>query len=724
MHPAKAPFCQFSYSSLVTLLTGTILSLFLVIPGLQAGEVYENQVTNLAQKCFSIQSVHNGKYLKKFHEGGLTDGGMSFQFSSVSLQEAEKFFFKPTSFFNFLITDAQGAFLGTHLPASLSANTYASRYAEWKIRAKKDSEGKPIFQLKSNKLGLNFRHWLSTGKVYFINIFTPFPSYSEDWFRLIPDQGCLPFPEASLNLQDTESMHTSHIESPVRGFMDPHAHITSYEFMGGKMLHGDPFHKWGISKALSDSSTSHGYRGMLDIIGNFQAYNDVNFRYDTTGYPDFNYWPNHKTHSHTGYYYRWIERAHKGGLKLMVTHLVENEVLCNIQRTVNPSSWFGSNSCNTMDSIRLQISRLREMEAYIDAQEGGPGKGFFRLVTSPLQARKVISEGKLAVIMGIEASELFNCGLKDICSEETVERDLQEVYREGVRVLFPLHRFDNKFGGTRIEDGVINIGNWLSTGHFFESTACDEETRGARFTNGFPIIGQIPVFKQILDLIDLNPEYDESIRHCNQRGLTELGSYLINRMIDMGMIIEIDHMSTKTASDAISIIESRNYSGMVSSHGHMNSDRDGNVHSLMVRLAQAGGILSVNKAPADRMQERIDRFLDVTNNTIYSSAIPFSTDMGGLSTQAGPRADADRNPLNYPFVTESGVTISRQKTGNREFDLNRDGLAHYGLLADYIQDIREKAPEHVYEAIMNSAEAYISMWERASSRALVNEGAR
>ncbi|MGC8121449.1 ricin-type beta-trefoil lectin domain protein [Marinobacter sp. VGCF2001] len=93
--------------------------------------------------------------------------------------------------------------------------------------------------------------------------------------------------------------------------------------------------------------------------------------------------------------------------------------------------------------------------------------------------------------------------------------------------------------------------------------------------------------------------------------------------------------------------------------------------------------------------------------------MPFATDMSGIGIQAGPRASAETDPLSYPFVTEFGLTIDRQVSGNRVFDLNTDGMAHYGLVADHIQDIREQTPARIYEAVMNSAEAYLQMWERA-----------
>ena len=88
---------------------------------------------------------------------------------------------------------------------------------------------------------------------------------------------------------------------------------------------------------------------------------------------------------------------------------------------------------------------------------------------------------------------------------------------------------------------------------------------------------------------------------------------------------------------------------------------------------------------------------------------------GGLGGQARPRSDSNSQPLVYPFTSEFGFVFGKQKSGNRTFDLNKDGVAHYGMVADHIQDIRERSSNRVYEAVMSSAEAYIQMWERAYS---------
>ena len=53
----------------------------------------------------------------------------------------------------------------------------------------------------------------------------------------------------------------------------------------------------------------------------------------------------------------------------------------------------------------MQVQNLKQLQTYVDAQSGGPGRGFFRIVYSPSQARKVIDHGKLAVVIGVESSD-------------------------------------------------------------------------------------------------------------------------------------------------------------------------------------------------------------------------------------------------------------------------------------------------------------------------------
>ena len=50
------------------------------------------------------------------------------------------------------------------------------------------------------------------------------------------------------------------------------------------------------------------------------------------------------------------------------------------------------------------------------------------------------------------------------------------------------------------------------------------------------------------------------------------------------------------------------------------------------------------------------------------------------------------NPVTYPFtVLRRRGDVERQTSGERVFDINIDGVAHYGLYPDWIEDLRQLA---------------------------------
>lgn len=57
--------------------------------------------------------------------------------------------------------------------------------------------------------------------------------------------------------------------------------------------------------------------------------------------------------------------------------------------------------------------------------------------------------------------------------------------------------------------------------------------------------------------------------------------------------------------------------------------------------------------------------------------------------------------------------LSRSFAGRRDFDVNLDGVAHYGLLPDFIQDLMNLGlTEEDLSPLAHSAEDYVEMWER------------
>ena len=107
----------------------------------------------------------------------------------------------------------------------------------------------------------------------------------------------------------------------------------------------------------------------------------------------------------------------------MVMAVNENRVLCELQadRSATPATRWTPCARGFQD--------MRELQRYVDAQAGGPGKGFFQIVTDPFEARRVINQGKMAVVLEIEVSEPFGCRGWDqpTCDKAQIDRQLDEM---------------------------------------------------------------------------------------------------------------------------------------------------------------------------------------------------------------------------------------------------------------------------------------------------------
>ncbi len=90
------------------------------------------------------------------------------------------------------------------------------------------------------------RNNFSQDKLYYIDGLKPADVNSEPYFKLIPSEGCVDYSEIATNVTGDAEALKGDVNEPVRGFIDPRTHITSYEFMGGKFMAGAPFSRWGL----------------------------------------------------------------------------------------------------------------------------------------------------------------------------------------------------------------------------------------------------------------------------------------------------------------------------------------------------------------------------------------------------------------------------------------------------------------------------------------------
>lgn len=644
-----------------------------------------------ANGCYALKDLTANRYVVKDATG--------YSSSAATVAAATPFRMQATALGRYLLYGPDGRMPATGLLNTITGNTQPGPAADWRLS---DTAGKlTLVSVQTGKeLGVN-----ALGKLVQSSPGSPRWSFAAA-------TGCAKFPEIEVNVSGTPFKGSSPT-AKVRGFLDDHIHLGAFEFLGGRFHCGRPWSPYGVNVALVDCA-DHQPNGAAAVVENFISTGSPVGTHSTEGWPSFAGWPRDESQTHEGTYWKWIERAWRSGLRIMVNDLVENRALCELYP-------YKQNNCNDMASAYKQAEDMRALQDYIDAQFGGPGKGFFRLVKSSAEARKVVNEGKLAVVLGIEVSEVLDCGQFNgtpNCDPAKIDAELDKLYATGVRSMFPVHKFDNALGGTKFDSGgtgvLVNTGNKYVTGQFWTADHCDDPDHDntptpigdAEAQTVYTLFGPVltqPLFQGQLPVYPPGP-------HCNPKGLSALGDYVIRGMMKRGMIVETDHMSMKARRQTLTILESTKYPGVISSHswGDPGSQK---------RLQKLGGIVGPISTVANRFAEEW-RAARANRDTRFLFGTGFGSDINGLHSQPVPRANNAANPVKYPFKSfDGGSTIDKQRSGTRVYDVNVDGVDHYGLYPDWIEDLRKVAGNQIVDDMANGAEAYLQMWARTEAAA-------
>lgn len=572
---------------------------------------------------------------------------------------------------------------------------------------------------------------------------------------------CAPYPELTLDATGAIT-RTMFDDGDLYGIVDTHSHVHSnYAFGGGGLFHGGAYHRLGVEHALHDCSISHGEMGRKDFFGyifdqtgNNQA--DISSlipdlvakqlaedNHATAGYPDFTEWPNGPRRStHQTQYYLWLQRAYLAGLRLEVLHATTNAIICDfmIGEGIQKSRY----GCDDMTAVDRIIDESYAMERYIDAQSGGPGLGWFRVVHTPAEARAVIAGGKLAVVLGIETSNLFDCKLTPqagdpTCDEAYIESQLDHYYDLGVRAIFPVHKYDNKFTPGDGDRAFIELGNFANSGHWSNFTLDCPDPQVGGFDSGDVNFGGLNMPRDVYDSpapidnskfatapLNTTGMYLSEIgqpplvgAYCQNATLTALGEHMIGQMMARGMIIEVDHFPQWSYIRAYELLQAADYPP-IGSHGRNNG---GQLYALGGVSAGGFGVCRGDQ-PGATVQGFKDKIQFIEDHGGYP-AEGFGFDLNGFAGARGPRfgdgvcQTPQADPITYPFKSVAGdVEFTQPVVGNRTIDFNTEGLVHIGLLPELIEDARRDAVDEAdIEPLFRSAEGYIRMWELAEQRA-------
>jgi hypothetical protein len=681
----------------------------------------------IVKGCFALESA-DGDLIAQTGDG--------YTATAPDLAGAEAFYMQATDLGEYLLYGEAQDFLGLDegpIPppsGDVVVATAPSVQTTWTVNG---SNGNFTFVNEPSSLGLAVDNG---GQVVSV------PAAQAETFTFVPAEGCAVYPEISLNASGDPNTNTPRY-GEVEGTVDGHMHMMAFEFLGGAAHCGQPWHKFGAPYALKDC-VDHEPNGCAAVLETGLGGDPC---HDTGGWPDFTGWPQSSSLTHESAYYRWLERAHLAGLRVFVNLMVENRVLCEIYpEAISVAQGETKSNCDEMDTVRRENQRIEELEDYVDAQAGGPGEGFFRIVENPFQARKAINKGKLAVIKGMEVSEPFDCGYKGIfdpvpgnpapdprCDEGHIDEVLDELWDMGIRQMEITNKFDNQLTGVAGDGGstgvVVNGGQFLTSGSFWDFDPyqgdCDEHNHD-RIPGTVAPTSQDEIFgnglAQLLPpsvVIPTLPLYGPNDK-CNPKGLTDgdngetnLGAHALDGIMERGFVFDPDHMSVLARDEAMEIVEEADYPGVISSHSW-------STQNTLPRLYALGGMVTPYAGGSSGFAQAWEEIKSAEVRGELGDqyfGMGYGADANGFGSQGGPRNPAEEVDVDYPFTGIDGaVTFDQQKSGTeaegRTYDINTDGVDHYGLYPDWLEDLRKIEGDEIVNDMNRGAEAYLQMWER------------
>ena len=518
-------------------------------------------------------------------------------------------------------------------------------------------------------------------------------------------------------------------KSELFGWVDMHTHPMANLAFGGKLIHGAPdvgsllpadnncqknIRAESMEHALCDDRSSHaGWNLISNPCGDtirqsvIDALQEENKAYKTPdgakGAPDFQDWPRWDDITHQKMWIDWIQRAYLGGLRVLVALALNNQTLAAAV------SGPGDGPTDDKGSGDLQI---QEIKSFVDRHSD-----FMEVAYSPEDLRRIVKDNRLGVVLGVELDAFGNFHKGKIPSLTKVRNELIRLRAMGVRYVFPIHTIDNKLGGTAVYQGAFNMSNYREYGEFWSLECSKPEDKIAYIytAGGFDLaVAAVKALKLGIDIFrepPTPPQCDPDTGHMNIRSLTSLGEKTLKEMMKLGLLIDIDHMSQKSANRALDLAETFNpkKGGYPLNSGH-NGPRSAapeapnenqRTNEQLQKIAHLGGMLGLGVAEAT--PEAFISAYTAAMKELHNRSIGLGTDINGLVK--GP----------VPSLVTYTTEFTKCKTANKEWDYNNDGVAHYGMLPDFLQAVKTSSNpdgQTVYDALNKSANSFVQMWEK------------
>ena len=459
----------------------------------------------------------------------------------------------------------------------------------------------------------------------------------------------------------------------IQGYADLHVHMFGNKAFAGAWFIGSPRvkDKKDLFNYCKDENES--FPWLKGFIAKLDPYVS-SFLYRSHCIPQKEIFPKWNDLAHQQVWLNDLKKAKESGLKLMVMSSVHSYVLCRIL----PDSRKDFDTCEDFDNHKRQLETAKK---FIEEND------WVELALSAKEARRIISEDKLAMVFSVESSNVFD--------DKDWKKEFDAYWTLGVRTLQIVHQFDNKLGGAAIHRPPLKLANYIRNWLRYDSF------------QGFDT-----------EKVEYKTDFGTREYERNKKGLTKSGAEVIKHMMSLGLPIDFAHMSERTADDVYKILKETNYPFYVS-HGHFRDVMDGGLGRFeksssvetLQRLKEVDGIFGVRtiQAPTHKVDPNLQ------NNCPGSSLsfghllkfgekqginIAFGSDFNGFIPQTRPRfSDTDKDYCKGQKVGRLG----------RAYDVT--GLGNVNQLDDLMKDLHQLNVNT--ESIENSAVKFIQVWERS-----------
>ncbi len=418
-----------------------------------------------------------------------------------------------------------------------------------------------------------------------------------------------------------------------------------------------------------------------------------------------------------------VFEAHQEGLNLLVVTVGGFTPFCELLPVSN------NHGCDEMDDVDRQLARAHQFAA--------ANASWVQIALGPQDAVNIINSGKLAMVLAIETTDLFNTLFTDPAhppDAAAIQAMVQKYYDPpyDVRAVQLAHETDNGFAGAALINPLFEVFQFADNRY---GPSCTIDGDCTRTRLGFDV-------------------YEDADGVCkNARGLTPEGELLVQALMDKGMLIDLAHLPERGILRTYQLAKQNQYYPLFHSHtkprelevtygGNSQDNHHVIEHSVpawvVQKIRRSGGLIGLR---IGYLEQRTYAPSGVANTCQGSSRslaqayefarqglkvpIALGTDLNAFTQNTRPRF-TDRSLPGVPRQNPNGacaagfraegICEAKAQTNRLGTAYDTRGLADTGYTIDVLDDLEAVGlgAAEVAPLRHQSAEAFIRMWLRAN----------